>query len=158
VLALLALLWFVYAAPADALTQVAPPGNSAVQQYLETVPSSGGNRPYRPGSGPGHHLLSRRAQQALNAAGPDGRAAAALAQATAPAGAAAPQRGHAGGAGGAASLAGANGSSAATAVGRRLLGSQSDGVGGMGIALPILLAVSLIVATLGGLRRRRSAA
>jgi hypothetical protein len=157
VLALLALLWFVYAAPAEALTQVAPPGNSAVQQYLETVPSSGGNRPFHPGSGPGHRLLSRRAQQALNAAGPDGRAAAALAQATAPAGAASPRPGHAAAAGGAA-VAGAKASSTAAAVGRRLLGSQSDGVGGMGIALPILLAVSLIVATLGGLRRRRSAA
>jgi hypothetical protein len=73
------------ALPASAPAQNAPPGNSGVDQYLETVPDAGGDRP--PGgrqgiageseaggrSGPGAALPARTSEE-LEAAGKDGAA------------------------------------------------------------------------------------
>lgn len=78
------------AAPAPAGAQyVVPPGNSAVNQYTETIPTSGGGRDSDGGSGkraartPAHVLGKRKADK-LEAQGPAGRAAAATAAVTAP--------------------------------------------------------------------------
>jgi hypothetical protein len=68
-------------APAGAFAQgtVAPPGNSGIDEYLETVPGAGGN--HRPGTG--HGALSPAAKKALDSLGANGRAAAAAGEATA---------------------------------------------------------------------------
>lgn len=72
-------------APSAAIAQtVIPPGNSAVNQYTQTFPTAGGNTPAqsRGGRSPAKVLGARNAHR-LDAKGPQGRAAAALA-ATAP--------------------------------------------------------------------------
>lgn len=68
---------------------IAPPGDSATSQYLETVPAAGGARP--PGTGatgasgaPGAGALSNSARQHLLAQGADGSLLAGLVAATAP--------------------------------------------------------------------------
>lgn len=71
-------------APARAAS-VAPPGNSAVNQYFESVPAAGGSQPPATGGGRGRDAaLSPGTRAALVGSGPDGRAAAALAAAGAP--------------------------------------------------------------------------
>jgi hypothetical protein len=149
---------YLYATPADAQTPVAPPGNSGVSQYLEAVPGAGGNRPYNPRSGGNshRHVLAKRVQQALTAAGPAGKAAAAFAQTTAPAATGSNHRGRPGSGGAAAPLTAGGGPATPSAIGHGLLGSPGDSVGGLGIALPILLAVMVAGAGLAFLRRRKS--
>ena len=77
------------ATPATALAQQpqtnAPPGNSAIDEYLETVPGASGNqRPRSPGAGPSGGLTA--AQRAdLQRLGSDGRALADAVDATSPA-------------------------------------------------------------------------
>jgi len=67
----------------------APPGNSAIDEYLETIPGATGNqRPRAPGAGgvganPGALTPSERAR--LERLGPDGKALADAVDATAPA-------------------------------------------------------------------------
>lgn len=60
-------------APASAWAQttIAPPGNSGVAQYFESVPSAGGNAPPAQGDGSG---IDRKTDRALQAAGSEGRA------------------------------------------------------------------------------------
>src|SRR5207245_928625 len=93
----------------------APPGNSGVGEYLETVPGAGGNTPIgKHGGGRSNATLGRggalspAAQRALDALGPDGKAAAGVAQQTAP-GAATPGSGGAAGGGGSGAGGGSNG-------------------------------------------------
>jgi len=68
---------------------VVPSGNSAVNQYTETVPTAGGGQDAGKGNkkpvkrSPSHVLGARNAQR-LHAHGPDGQAAAETAAATAP--------------------------------------------------------------------------
>lgn len=65
---------------------VVPPGNSAANQYTETYPTAGGNTPTGNGSAPSPaKALGTRNARRLQALGPQGRAAAAVAAATAPA-------------------------------------------------------------------------
>ncbi len=65
---------------------IAPPGNSAVDQYFESVPSAAGNQPPTGGAAAGHPgTISAGTRSALASSGADGRAAAALAAAGAPA-------------------------------------------------------------------------
>ena len=136
----------VPSAQADRVT--APPGNSGVDQYFETVPSATGNRP--PGaSGSANHAgpgVSARTQSRLARLGKDGRAAAALAQQTAPGPLA---RSHP------PTSSGAGGGSPFDAILHAVGGDQS---GGMGFLLPAILIGS---ALLGGgfamLRRRQRA-
>jgi hypothetical protein len=68
--------------------QVVPPGNSAANQYTETFPTTSGDEPTaEPGEGgrtPGEALGTENSRR-LEDLGPEGREAAALAAATAPA-------------------------------------------------------------------------
>jgi len=79
------LLTLILAAPASAQKQIAPPGNGGVDEYLETVPGAGGNRPVDRNGRPNRGGLTPSARRKLAALGKDGRSAAALAAATAPA-------------------------------------------------------------------------
>src|SRR4051794_15121080 len=138
-------------APALAQQTVAPPGASGVDEYLETVPGAGGNRPTSstangsPGSS--SHALSSAQRRALDRLGSDGRKAAALAQRTAPAGAKAAKRS------GAPLAPSGSGEPFGQTVVRALGGSG----GGMGIVLPSFLVISLLALVAIGLRRRRAA-
>jgi hypothetical protein len=85
VLALLSALALALPAAAAAQTQNAPPGNSGVDEYLETVPSAGGNRPpHRGEHKPSGSTLSPAARKALESQGKDGQRVAAIVEATDP--------------------------------------------------------------------------
>jgi hypothetical protein len=137
------------ALPADAaaVSEHAPPGNSGIDEYVESIPEIGGDRPTQhiPSEG-GAARLSRRARRALAAYGSAGSAAANLAGATAPAKRRPGPR--------EARRAGDAGSQPASALRRAVTGS---GQGGMGIALPIILVLTALVAGWVALARRRRA-
>lgn len=63
-----------------AQAQNAPPGNSGIDEYVEAVPSTSGSKPTNQASGKDGKVLTSTQQKALEAQGPDGAAAAALAQ------------------------------------------------------------------------------
>jgi hypothetical protein len=124
----------------------ASPSYSAVQEFLETLPDGAGDRftgdianalPAPPRSG----LLSPGARRAFGELGPQGAAAAALAEASAtgaerrPAARATPE-----------------GKAPFTAALERLGGGS--GPGGMGLALPTAMVLSVLAALGYGLRRR----
>jgi hypothetical protein len=150
------------ALPGVAPAASTPPGNSAVDQYLEALPAPGGNQPTSPGGGrdPARTLGDQNLRD-LQALGPDGNAAAQLAADTAPS-----RRGPGTKeTGGAESQSPAqNGGSASTGEngGFRLPlgnlaeqpGGDSDS-GGMGIVLPVILGGALALALLALLARRR---
>jgi hypothetical protein len=142
---------------------LAPPGHAGANQYVEVIPTSGGNAA-PPGSvhGSGSPNAGPQALKALGSGptgdtrlaklGKDGQAAAALAASTAPAPAPA----------GTVSLgevtgpdAGASsGGSASSGIAHLLSGSDT---GGLGLLLPLLLATALLAAlgiAVGRLRRR----
>ena len=149
--------------------QIAPPGNGGVDEYLETLPQAEGNRPTdrnRRSSGG----LTPRARRQLGALGEDGRAAAALAEATAPGrDGSVEARGPGQGTGEGQDSAGKNrgpggegrepadeGGSALGTLLSRLLGGDSN-PGGTGALLPLLVVGTLAGAiALAVLRRRRS--
>lgn len=138
----------VLGAPGAALgqTTLAPPGNSGVDQYFETVPGAAGNRPAQPQANSGGAPAGSSTLAQLSKLGADGRKAAQLAAGTAPVAhpnpPAATPAGH------------ATGSSPAVAgVGAVATG----GGGGLGILLPLLLAAALLgVLAAVVVRRRRS--
>ncbi|SRR6266540_3418546 len=136
------------ALPADAaaVRGHAPPGNSGIDEYVESIPDDRGDRPteHIPREG-GAARLGQRAQRALGAYGSEGRAAANLAGATAPA----KRRRASSDASGAEDT----GSRPASALRRAATGS---GQGGMGIALPIILVLTVLVMALLALARRRT--
>lgn len=179
------LLVVAFAVPAQArVIRIAPPGNSGVSQYDETIPTAGGSRPTSTvhpvgggshgsggsggshgsggaggssgsgGSSGGGSTVSPSTLHALAAHGPQGAAAAALAQATAPARSrpAAAKTGTradpptAAGSGG-------NGSSPVTSLVKAVTGSTSSG--GLGPVLPVILIGSLLGAAALALMRRR---
>ena len=77
------------AVPSAAIAQQpqtnAPPGNSAIDEYLETVPGATGNRrPTPPGSGGGAATLPPAERARLERLGPDGKALADVVDATSP--------------------------------------------------------------------------
>jgi hypothetical protein len=85
----LALLAAALPATAAARLTVAPPGDSAISQYAEVVPTGAGASPPRAGGqggGAGGHggVLTASQSRRLNALGPDGRTLAAVVDATAP--------------------------------------------------------------------------
>jgi len=156
--------------------RIAPPGNSGVNQYVENVPTAKGGRPTGTihsgggaasagggGGGSGSSgTIPSGTEHALQAHGSAGRAAAALASATAPGGlgSATAARGRSVGkaSGGrtdaSANVAGAGGASAPAAVLDSLTGTS--GSGGLGILLPLILVGCLLAASaLGYLRWRR---
>lgn len=153
--AIMALVVLALALPASAHGQApktnAPPGNSAIDEYLETVPGASGNRrPAPPGQSGGAAALTAAQRARLERLGPDGKTLADAVDATSPAAAAAkktaPREPVA--------LEGAGRSPA-----RELLDAVggSDGGGGMGLVLPAILIAALLAAiTLVVLRRRAS--
>jgi hypothetical protein len=158
----------VLPAGAEARTAtLAPPGNSAVSQYLETVPTdrgpgvppasqgpSRGQPPAQPGG------LSAAERRQLAQAGSDGRALAALVDGTSSAGpGGSPQPAHParGGGPGASvpasrrSLAGADTRSPVASLLSAALGR--DAGGGIGLLLPTLMLVGLAAVAVRFLRR-----
>lgn len=123
-LALIAVLVLPASAAARGGTRtIAPPGNSGVSQYVETIPTAHGGRPtssvHKGGSGSAHSqggggsgtsggggsagggTISSSTQRALDSQGAAGRAAAAFIQATAPSGVHTTKQGPGGGGNGA---------------------------------------------------------
>jgi hypothetical protein len=150
------------AASQPPVTTIAPPGNSAIDEYEETVPGPGGDQSEPPGGHGDRTALTSDQQRALNQLGPDGRALAAVVDATAPSSAAASRAPSS--AGSAAGL----GSAPATAASAGAAGARStvsatlaaavghDGGGGMGLLLPLLLAAGPVgVIVRGAVRRWR---
>ena len=137
----------------------APPGNSGIDQYLETVPEAGGNRPRRDGDGASR--LPARTVQRLKKAGADGKAVAELVASTGTArsGCQASPSERSGTKSGAKRDPGASGGSSSppsssvpgTIAAPTVSGSGS---GGLGIVLPLLLALSAFGAVFFALRRR----
>lgn len=147
---IMALAVLALALPAMARAQAtnAPPGNSAIDEYLETVPgASGAQRPRQPGEAGGGVLTpAQRAQ--LERHGPDGKALADAVDATAPAGVTGPAKDEA-----------AVGDSESRSPAGTVLDAVSgdDGGDGMGFVLPATLIAALLGAiTLTLLRRRES--
>jgi len=140
---------------------VAPPGNSGVSQYLETIPTAKGSKPSvsvvtgggkGPGASGGSSALSPSTQRALDEQGSAGRQAAALANATAPARAS--HGSHA--STGSAVSSGASAGTAtppAAAVLKAVTGSAAHG--GLGPLLPVLLVLILLGGGALALRARR---
>lgn len=93
-LVLVSVLVLASSAPAlGAAGHNAPPGNSGVDQYLESIPSAQGGTPVRDAlKGQRRQVLPAQTRRQLNAFGKDGQRAARLAEATAPASALAAAR------------------------------------------------------------------
>lgn len=129
----------------------APPGNSEVDQYSETVPGPCGDRPVGSGGGSGDpSALPPGTASELEALGEDGRIAAALAQSGAPG------RGGASGGGSQGEQGGADADEGGSLLGGlfgALLGG-GEGDSGMGVLLPLILLSALVLAVIYGLRRR----
>jgi hypothetical protein len=145
ILAACALALLAPAATAPAQETNAPPGNSGIDEYLETVPSASGNRPTgRIVSGrPATRATPERAARALRGRGRDGQALERLVRETAPP-QARPDRARRGRTS-VTEPAGAGGDSPLRSVIRAVTGD--DGGGGMGAALPAILLGALAAAT-----------
>jgi hypothetical protein len=149
-----------FAPPALAQGTNAPPGNSGVDQYLETVPEAGGNRSAT--GREGDRGLPARTVERLRAAGADGEAVANLVSSTGPtraereAGRQGKSRGGREG-GNQSDPSGQHASAPSRSVPRNIAASAvgGSGPGGMGVLLPVLLAASAIGAAALVLLRRR---
>jgi hypothetical protein len=144
---------------------LAPPGNSAVSQYLEDIPTADGSRPtdtVQPGAGSQESNRGGRTAQASGAVspstsrvlalqGPDGVAAVALARATAPSEPRRPGGGGERGGGPVSMAANGGGSAPVGTVAKTLIGSS----GGLGPLLAIILIASLLGGGVLALLRRR---
>jgi len=140
----------VVSVPAGAAPLVlAPPGHAGTNQYFETIPTSAGNAaPPGTVSGSGsasagpsalsHLGHGRRGAERLAKLGKTGQAAAALAASTASAPISSPSSATP-----PSVPAGSSGASIASGVAHALTGSDT---GGLGIALPLLLATALVAA------------
>lgn len=151
VLVVLVLLALPAAAAAQAPLTNAPPGNSAIDEYLETVPGATGNqRPRQPGTAGGDAVLTPAQRKRLEALGPDGKALADAVEATAP-----PKPANAKpGTTNLTETGEAGGRSPISAVLDAATGQ--DGGGGMGIVLPGILLASLLGTIALVVLRRRS--
>jgi hypothetical protein len=147
---------FLYGAPAYALTRVAPPGNSGATQYQENVPSATGGVPVTnlPAAGGTSHPLPHGVVTQLDRAGAAGRAAAQLADRTAP-----PVVRHRSTTPGGESSGGSSVPAVAPqspSVGSQIAGAVIGGSGGgLGLLLPVVLAGSLALAVAVVLVRRK---
>ena len=185
-LALIAVLALPAAAAARGRTTTnAPPGNSGVSQYVETIPTAHGGQPtstvHRGGAGSGHSgaggggtgtsggspgggsSVSSSTQRGLDSEGSAGRTAAAFILATAPSGTRSSTQTHASGATNGSTANGSSvapgeesGASPASSVFHALTGSTSSG--GLGSLLPVILIASLLAISTAAvvLRRRRT--
>lgn len=150
--AITALVVLAFAWPAAAQAQApqtnAPPGNSAIDEYLETVPgASGSKRPQPPaqnGGDGGEGTLTPAERARLERLGPDGKTLANAVDATSPS-----------------SKKRATDKQEPKSDGRSPAGevlgafSGSDGGGGMGVVLPAILIAALLAAVIIVLLRRR---
>ena len=144
------------APPALAVRTIAPPGNSSAGEYLETVPTSNGNRrsdSFPGGGGGGGHRGGPSASTVhrLGGLGTAGKGALAFARRTAPS-TARPPRAFSRPAGAVAD-AGTSGPSPLDAIVKRVLGSSDSG--GTGTLLPLTLLVAAIALSAVALARRR---
>lgn len=136
---MLAICAFAPAVASAAITNA--PGATEGDQYFEEVPNGGGSGGVNHGGGGGAGGGTSGTQspvagtQSLDQLGPDGKNAAALANANRP-----PEQGNSG-----RNQASPSSSSQA---------SPTDGNGGMGIFFPLLIAGTAVVAIAYGLRRR----
>jgi hypothetical protein len=139
-------------ASAAASTGTVPPGVSGANQYTETMPGPGGNEPTRDIGGKGGRtpakVLGHANAAQLEALGPEGRAAAQFAAQSAPNSTAGQPHGVGG-------TSNPSGSSGLSQVLGQLTGSSDSG--GMGLLLPLLIAMSIVAAAAYGLGRRRTA-
>jgi len=126
-------------APPTALAAgIVPPGNSAVNQYTQTIPTSRGNKEVRRGGhGSPSKALGQKATKKLQKQGKDGRSTAELAAAGTPAGAAS-SGGGSGGDGGATGNGGGSAANAGSTGGPGNSGAR--GSGGVGSAKAIAAA------------------
>ena len=139
-------LWALVPAVASAAITNAP-GATEGDQYFEEVPNGGGSSGVNhhgggagsggTGSGTGSASQSVAATQSLDKLGPDGQAAAALANANRP-----PEQ----------TQSGQNGKNPASPATQTV--SPTDGDGGMGVWFPLLIAATAVAAIAYGLRRR----
>ena len=153
--ALVALVALALALPATAVAKPpptnAPPGNSAIDQYLETVPGPSGNtRPRPPGQGGNSGALTPAQRARLERLGPDGQALASAVDQTSP-----KASGKKGDKKKTVSVPQGDGQSPADKVLATVGGS--DGGDGMGIVLPAILIATLLAAIVFVLLRRRGA-
>lgn len=156
------------AAGAAKLRPYIPPGNSGANEYVESVPTAAGNNSTGNviGSGAsGPSVLAPYTRSALASQGRDGRATAALANATAPPTLRGRHQRHVGPGAGGSSGAGSSGAgssgggvpagsggSPAAAVLKSLFGLQ----GGGGAVLPVLLILAALVLGAERMWRRRT--
>lgn len=137
------------AGPAAGATRHAPPGNSSVDEYAETIPGPKGDHPIPrsgpvlPGPGSSSPVGGRSGVRELHALGPDGFAVERFASHTGP------RRALDGDAG---DLPAADGRSLPEQILDALTGT---GEGGMGAFLPLLLLASALGAIAAARRRRR---
>lgn len=151
----------VVALPAAAgakLRPYVPPGNSGANEYVESVPTAGGDNSTGSviTSGDTGTSLAPSIQTALTRSGPDGRATARVANSTAQR---RPRHGEhpaavAGGASGAGGGGSPGGAAPAGGVLRSLLGLE--GQGGLGGALPAILIATVLALGAGRVWRRRT--
>lgn len=136
-----------------------PPGNSGANQYTETLPGPGGNEPTsgigdKANGGGGRtpaKVLGHANAAQLEALGPEGRAAAQLAAESAPESAIGQPRGT----GSNPQASNPSGSSGVNQILGQLTGSSDSG--GMGVLLPLLIAMTVVGAAAYALGRRRTA-
>jgi hypothetical protein len=155
---LTALAFVALALPASAAARfrtIAPPGNPAISQYLETVPTDKGQSPTSSGGQQGGALTAQQ-RAALESRGANGTTLVAVVDASSPPPAASHRgRGasrHAGGGIASAALSDRGTGSPATSV-----LAAADGSGGMGIFLPGLMVVVVVGVTASvAVRWRRS--
>lgn len=152
--------------------KIAPPGNSGVGQYVETVPTADGGQPTntvhpggvggsagRGGTGggagsTGGGAIANSTQRALAKQGAAGQATAALAEATAPRSTRpAAHSGDARPKSSGSPISAGEGSAPSASVFKALTGSTSGG--GLGPLLPIVLIGSVLAAAVLSLVRRR---
>jgi hypothetical protein len=155
---------------------VVPPGNSGASQYVEVVPTGGGNRPtssIRPPAGsasngspsnstssastggtPGTGSIPAHVQRAFHRQGTTGAAALAFAKATAPQ--TAPQTAPPTSGARAAKANSGAGSSPLVSVLKAATGSSSGG-SGLGASLPVIFILIAIAGLAYRVRRRRTA-
>jgi hypothetical protein len=163
--ALVALVALALALPAPSLAQApptnAPPGNAAIDEYLETVPGASGDARPRQGARNDGSGLTAAERARLENAGTDGKTLADAVDATAPAPAPArtaatrERRERESANRGAGELQPGGRSPVGEVLGTFTGGDRGDG--GMGIALPAILLGALLAALLLVLLRRRAA-
>jgi hypothetical protein len=163
--ALVVLVALAMALPGAAVAQTpqtnAPPGNSAIDEYLETVPGAAGNaRPRPPGQSGGAGALTPAQRARLERLGPDGKSLANTVDATSPVPPrkapkkALPKNGKPV-ARGEKAVPKSDGRSPVGEVAGTLTGS--DGGNGMGFVLPAILLAALLAVIVLVLLRRRAA-